>query len=159
MSSERRITVTVNGEVYERTVAVNRTLLEFLRDYLFLTGAKEGCNEGECGACTVLIDGKPMNSCLVLAVEADRKSILTVEGLRQNGKLHPLQEAFAELGAVQCGYCIPGTLLSAAALLERYPEPTDEQIRRGIEGNICRCAGYARIADSIKAAAKAMQAK
>jgi len=157
--SERKITVTVNGEEYERTVPVNRTLLEFFRDDLFLTGTKEGCNEGECGACTVLLDGSPVNSCLVLAVEADGKKVLTVEGLAQNGKLHPVQEAFAELGAVQCGYCIPGTLLSAIAVLDRYQNPTDDQIRRGIEGNICRCAGYARIAAAISSAAKMMPQK
>jgi carbon-monoxide dehydrogenase small subunit len=156
MSDERRIVVKVNDEFYERTVAVNRTLLEFLRDDLFLTGTKEGCNEGECGACTVLVDGKPLNACLVLAAEVDNKTVLTVEGLKQNGKLHPFQSAFVELGAVQCGYCTPGVLMSAVALLERYPAPTDEQIRRGIEGNICRCAGYARIAESIKAAANMM---
>ena len=150
--TERYITVTVNDETYSCTVAVNRTLLEFIREELYLTGTKEGCNEGECGACTVLLDGKPVNSCLVLAVEADGKSVLTVEGLAKNDELHLLQQKFAELGAVQCGYCIPGTLMSALAILERYPNPTDDQIRRGIEGNICRCGGYNRIVEAIKAA-------
>ena len=150
--TERYITVTVNDEIYRRVVAVNRTLLEFIREELNLTGTKEGCNEGECGACTVLLDGKPVNSCLVLAVEADGKAVLTVEGLAKNGELHPLQQEFAELGAVQCGYCIPGTLMSAFAIIKRYPNPTDDQIRRGIEGNICRCAGYTRIVEAIKAA-------
>jgi len=125
-----------------------------LREDLYLTGTKEGCNEGECGACTVLLDYKPVNSCLVLAVEADGKSVTTVEGLARNGKLHPVQAAFAELGAVQCGYCIPGTLISAVALLKRFPNPTDQEIRRGIEGNMCRCGGYASIVEAIKAAAE-----
>ena len=128
--------------------------MEFLREDLYLTGTKEGCNEGECGACTVLLDYKPVNSCLVLAVEADGKSVTTVEGLARNGKLHPVQAAFAELGAVQCGYCIPGTLISAVALLKRFPNPTDQEIRRGIEGNMCRCGGYTRIVEAIKAAAE-----
>ena len=154
MTTKRTITVTVNGDVYTRSVAVNRTLLEFLRYELCLTGTKEGCNEGECGACTVLAEGKPVNSCLILAVETDGMRILTVEGLTKNGKLQPLQEAFTEFGAVQCGYCIPGMLMSATAILSRYPDPTDRQILRGIEGNICRCAGYTRIAKAIKAAAK-----
>ena len=150
----KNITVTVNGEIFSKTAAVNRTLLEFLREDLCLTGTKEGCNEGECGACTVLLDDKPVNSCLVPAVEADGKSVTTVEGLARNGKLHPVQDAFVELGAVQCGYCIPGTLMSAVALLRRFPNPTDEEIRRGIAGNMCRCGGYTRIAEAIKAAAK-----
>jgi len=153
---ERYITVTVNGEEHRRMVATNLTLLEFLRDELFLKGTKEGCNEGECGACTVLLDGRPVNSCLVLAAEADGKTVMTVEGLAQNGRLHPLQEAFAELGAVQCGYCIPGMLMTAVAIIERHPTPTDAEIHKGIEGNLCRCAGYARIAHAIKVAAEAM---
>jgi carbon-monoxide dehydrogenase small subunit len=152
--SERRIRVTVNGEEYVRYVAEHRTLLEFLREDLYLTGVKEGCNEGECGACTVLLDGLPVNSCLVLAAETDGRRVLTVEGMQKDGRLHPLQETFIEYGAVQCGYCTPGVLLSAAALLDRYPEPTEEQIRRGIEGNICRCAGYPRMVEAILAAAK-----
>ena len=155
--SLKTITVTVNGEAYERTVAMNRTLLDFLRNELYLTGTKEGCNEGECGACTVLLDDKPVNSCMVLAVEAHNKEVLTVEGLAKDGELHPLQKALIDAGAVQCGYCIPGILMSAVALLDRYPNPTREQIRRGIEGNICRCGGYEKIIDAIGCAAAAMK--
>ena len=153
----RTITVNVNGEEFERSVAVNSTLLDFLRNGLYLTGTKEGCNEGECGACTVLLDDKPVNSCLVLAVEADKKEVRTVEGLSEGADLSLIQQAFINAGAVQCGYCIPGTLMSAVALLHRYPDPTREQIRRGIEGNICRCAGYERIVDAIQAAAATMK--
>ena len=135
------IHVTVNDEAYTRTAPVNMTLLQFLREELHLTGTKEGCDEGECGACTVLVDGHPMNSCLVLAAELDGRRVLTVEGLAQDGRLHPLQEAFLEVGAVQCGYCTPGMLLSGIALLDLYPHPTREQIRKEMEGNICRCTG------------------
>ena len=135
------------------------TLLQFLREELHLTGTKEGCDEGECGACTVLVDGHPMNSCLVLVAELDGKHVLTVEGLAQDGRLHPLQEAFLEVGAVQCGYCTPGMLLSGIALLNLYPHPTREQIRKEMEGNICRCTGYARIADAIQLAAERINGK
>ena len=137
------VRVTVNGETYEKTVPCHQTLLRFLREDLFLTSVKEGCNEGECGACTVLLDGRPVNSCLVLA---------------QDGRLHPLQEAFIEAGAVQCGYCTPGMLISGIALLNRYPHPTREQIRKEMEGNICRCTGYTRIADGVLLAVEKMDA-
>ena len=153
------IEVTVNGEVYKKTVPVNQTLLRFLREDLFLKSVKEGCDEGECGACTVIVDGEPVNSCLVLAAELDGKSVLTAEGLAQDGKLHPLQEAFLEAGAVQCGYCTPGMLMSAVALLSTYPHPTRDQIRKEMEGNICRCTGYARIADAILLAVDKMDAQ
>ena len=153
------IEVTVNGEVIRREVPVNRTLLRFLREDLFLNSIKEGCNEGECGACTVIVDGEPVNSCLVLAAEMNGKSVLTAEGLAKDGQLHPLQEAFLEAGAVQCGYCTPGMLMSAVALLNTYPHPTREQIRKEMEGNICRCTGYARIADAILLAVDKMDAK
>ena len=143
------IQVTVNGEAFCKTVGVNMTLLEFLREELHLTGTKLGCNEGECGACTVLVDGKPVNSCLMLAVEADGAEIFTVEGLAKDGTLHPLQEAFIEAGAVQCGFCTPGMLMSAKALLDKYPKPTAQQIRKELEGNICRCTGYDRIVKAI----------
>lgn len=151
---EITIHVCVNDEEYIRTVPSNRTLLEFLREDLHLTGTKEGCDEGECGACTVLVDGHPMNSCLVLAAEADGRQVLTVEGLARDGRLHPLQEAFLEVGAVQCGYCTPGMLLSAIALLNLYPHPTRERIRKEMEGNICRCTGYERIIDAVMLAAE-----
>ena len=153
------IEVTVNGEVIRREVPVNRTLLRFLREDLFLNSIKEGCNEGECGACTVIVDGEPVNSCLVLAAEMNGKSVLTAEGLAKDGQLHPLQEAFLEAGAVQCGYCTPGMLMSAVALLNTYPHPTREQIRKEMEGNICRCTGYTRIADAILLAVDKMDAK
>jgi len=147
------IELKVNGEAYEVAIEPRRTLLEVLREDLGFTGTKQGCNEGECGACTVLIDGEPVNSCLVLAVEAQDKDILTIEGLADGQKLHPLQEAFVEHGAFQCGFCTPGMILSAKALLDRNPQPTEEEIRRGISGNLCRCTGYVKIIEAIKAAA------
>ena len=152
------IEVTVNGELYRKTVPVNKTLLRFLREDLFLNSIKEGCNEGECGACTVIVDGHPVNSCLVLAAEMNGKSVLTAEGLAGDGQLHPLQEAFLEAGAVQCGYCTPGMLMSAVALLNLYPHPTRAQIRKEMEGNICRCTGYDRIADAMLLVAEKMAA-
>ena len=154
---EKKISFTINGMKLNRTVAVHRTLVELLRDGLGLTGTKEGCDEGECGACTVLLNGKPVNSCLTLAVEADGAEILTVEGLSVNGELHPLQQAFLDVGAVQCGFCTPGMLLSAKAVLDAYKNPTEDQIRTGIEGNICRCTGYDRIVQAIQLAAERMK--
>jgi carbon-monoxide dehydrogenase small subunit len=156
--SEKTITLTVNGEKVTKTVRVNETLVEFIRNDLFLMGTKEGCDEGECGACTVLLDGKPVSSCLMLAEEADGHDILTIEGMSKDGRLHPIQEAFVEIGAVQCGYCIPGMILAAKAVLDEFPDPTDEQIRTGIEGNLCRCTGYNRIVDGILLAAKKINA-
>jgi carbon-monoxide dehydrogenase small subunit len=149
---KKTITVTVNGRKHRRVVEVNRTLVEFIRGDLCLTGTKEGCDEGECGACTVLFDGEPVNSCLVLAVEADGHDILTVEGLAADGVLHPLQEAFISAGAIQCGYCTPGMLMTAKAVLDEFPHPTEAEIRKGIEGNLCRCTGYNRIIRAIKLA-------
>jgi len=151
----RTIQLTVNGEVYERTVPVNQTLLQFLREDLGLTGAKEGCNEGECGACTVIMNGKPVNSCLVLAYEAEGSTVLTVEGLAKEGQLHPLQQAFLDEGAVQCGYCTPGMLLTAKAILDEYPDPSEAQIRKMMEGNLCRCTGYTRIVKTVRKVAEA----
>ena len=153
------IHVTVNDEAYIRTVPVNMTLLQFLREELHLTGTKEGCDEGECGACTILLNGSPVNSCIVPAMKADGSSIITIEGLAQDGRLHPLQEAFLEAGAVQCGFCTPGMLLSAKALLEIYNHPTDAQIRKEMEGNICRCTGYERIVKAIGAASEKIYGK
>ena len=150
------IHVTVNGVPYEKSVPCNQTLLRFLREDLFLTSVKEGCDEGECGACTVLLDGRPVNSCLVLAAELDGREVLTAEGLAEDGRLHPLQDAFIEAGAVQCGYCTPGMLISGIALLNLYPHPTREQIRKEMEGNICRCTGYTRIADAVLLAVEKM---
>ncbi len=158
MNLKQEITLTVNGEPHTLTVKVNHTLLDVLRNDLGLTGTKEGCGEGDCGACTVLLQGKPVNACLVLAVEANGKAITTIEGLAHDGELHPLQKAFIEQGAVQCGFCSPGMLLTAQALLDENPTPTEEEIRMGIAGNLCRCTGYVRIVKAIQAVATA-QAK
>ncbi len=155
---EKDICVTVNGKQYKKTVPCNKTLLRFLREDLYLQSVKEGCNEGECGACTVIMDGYPVNSCLVLAAELDGKTILTTEGLADDKRLHPLQEAFLEAAAVQCGYCTPGMLMSGIALLNLYPHPTRQQIRKEMEGNICRCTGYERIADAVLLAVEKMDA-
>jgi carbon-monoxide dehydrogenase small subunit len=151
---KRSIQLKVNGDYYETVVDDRRTLLEVLRESLGLTGAKKGCDEGECGACTVLIDGKAVLSCLVLAVEVQGKEITTIEGLAQGGKLHPIQEAFVEYGAVQCGFCTSGMIMSAKALLDKNPKPTKEEIKTAIAGNLCRCTGYIKIIEAIQAAAK-----
>ena len=148
------ITLTVNGQVEELLVPSNMTLLHALRDKMGYTGTKNGCEAGECGACTVLVDGEPVNSCLVLAVELDGREVTTVEGLAQNSKLTPLQEQFAELNAVQCGYCTPGVLMSATALLNRNPHPSEDDIKEAMVGNLCRCTGYQRIIDAIIAASR-----
>ena len=149
----------VNNKNYNVTVEAGTPLLWVLRDNLNLTGTKRGCDNGECGACTVLIDGEPVNSCLVLAVDVDGKDILTVEGLAKDGKLHPLQEAFIEEGAVQCGFCTPGMLLSSKALLDRIPEPTEQDIKAAIAGNLCRCTGYTKIIKAIQSAARKINGK
>ncbi len=149
------IHLTVNGEAYDVPVKPKDTLLDVLRDKLGLTGTKEGCNEGDCGACTVLMDDRPVNSCLVLAVEADGHSFTTIEGVEQGGKLDRLQEEFINQAAVQCGYCSPGMILSGKALLMRNPHPTEREVREAIGGNLCRCTGYVRIVKAILAAAEA----
>jgi aerobic carbon-monoxide dehydrogenase small subunit len=150
----QQITITVNDLVEVVDVPQNITLLQMLRENLSLTGTKNGCTAGECGACTVLLNGEPVNSCMVLAVECDGAKITTVEGLAKDGKLSNLQDAIIKSGGVQCGFCTPGMLISASALLERNPHPTDQEIRRAIVGNLCRCTGYVRIVDAIKEAAK-----
>ena len=150
--SSRTITVEVNGTSYEREVEARRLLIHFLRDDLDLTGSHVGCDTGNCGACSVLVDGVLLKSCMMLAVQADGASIRTVEGLGSDGELDPLQQAFSDYHALQCGYCTPGMLMSATYLLERNPSPTEEEIRRGIQGNICRCTGYWNIFEAIKAA-------
>ena len=147
------ITVTVNGAEERLDLPPNMTLLQMLREKLALTGTKNGCEAGECGACTVLVDGEPVNSCMMLAVETDGHEVLTVEGLALEGQLSPLQQAFVEHNAVQCGYCTPGMLMSAHALLVRNPDPTEEQIKQALVGNLCRCTGYVRIIRAIRAAA------
>lgn len=148
------ITLTVNGETEVVGVPSQMTLLEMLRQKLVLTGTKNGCAAGECGACTVLLNGEPVNSCMVLAVECDGTHITTVEGLSQNGQLDPIQDAMMEQGGVQCGFCTPGVLISARALLNRTPAPTDFEIKDALVGNLCRCTGYLRIIDAVKEAAK-----
>ena len=148
------ITVTVNSSTERLDVHANLTLLQLLREKLALTGTKNGCEAGECGACTVLVDGEPMNSCMVLAVEVNGREVLTIEGLAPEGKLSPLQKAFVEHNAVQCGFCTPGMLMSAHALLKRNPDPTEEEIKQALVGNLCRCTGYVRIIRAIKAAAE-----
>jgi carbon-monoxide dehydrogenase small subunit len=147
------IGLTVNGDPYRVSVRPNQTLLDVLRDGLGLTGTKRGCDQGECGACTVHLDGRAVNACLVLAIDADGSEVTTIEGLARRGELHPLQKAFLEEGAVQCGYCTPGMILQAAAFLRQNPAPTTAQIRTGMAGNLCRCTGYAKIVRAIAAAA------
>lgn len=146
-----KIEFTLNGKDYSMEVEEDSRLLDFLRDELGLTGTKEGCGEGECGACTVIIDGRAVNSCLVLTPEIDGCRVLTVEGLEENGELHPLQTSFIENGAVQCGFCTPGMLMSAKALLDETSNPTEADIKEAIEGNLCRCTGYYNILKAIRA--------
>lgn len=152
--SLHRINILVNGENEQVDVPSNMTLLTMLREKLALTGTKNGCAAGECGACTVMMDGEPVNSCMVLAVECEGSSITTVEGLAKEGKLTSLQNLMIEKGGVQCGFCTPGMLISAHALLERNPNPTEDEIREAIAGNLCRCTGYAPIVDAIKEASQ-----
>lgn len=159
MGERRSITLVINGQARELDVAVHHTLLEVLREEVQLTGTKECCVVGECGACTVLVDGRSVNSCLMLAVEADGTDVLTVEGLAVDGELDPLQTAFLDQSAAQCGFCIPGQLMSATALLERMDDPSDEQIREALAGNLCRCAGYEQIFAAVRQAARARQAQ
>jgi carbon-monoxide dehydrogenase small subunit len=151
--------MTVNGESVEVAIEPSAMLLNVLREELGLTGAKEACSVGDCGACTVLLDGTAVNSCITPAMKAMNRDVLTVEGLGRPGELHPIQEAFVEHGAVQCGYCTPGMILSAKALLDKNPSPTEEEVRVGISGNLCRCTGYVKIVEAILAAAERMRAR
>jgi len=151
------ITLRVNGIKYAVDVKPQRTLVEVLRETLGLTGTKKSCNEGECGACTVLMDGKPVASCLVLAIDAQGKEILTIEGLSEGENLHPIQEAFLKHGGIQCGFCTPGMVMSAKAFLDEHPKPTQTEVRQAISGNLCRCTGYQQIVDSIMAGSKMMK--
>jgi carbon-monoxide dehydrogenase small subunit len=149
---------TLNGHEVSVEVESNKMLLQVIREKFELTGTKEGCGQGECGACTVLVDGIPVNSCLFPAFEVQGKSVTTIEGLvREGNVLHPVQQAFAEKGAIQCGFCSPGMIISAKALLDEVPNPTEEQIRRAISGNLCRCTGYVQIVDAIKEAGKLLR--
>jgi carbon-monoxide dehydrogenase small subunit len=152
-----RLNLTVNGEAHEILFAPYKTLLEVLREELALTGTKHGCELGECGACAVLVDGEPQLSCLVLALECGGRAIDTVEGLGRGSDLHPLQAAFADLGAAQCGYCTPGILMTAKALLDKEPQPSRERIKEAVSGNLCRCTGYQQIFEAIEEAARRME--
>lgn len=155
---KQTVRFTLNGEPLSVEIEPHLTLLRLLRDQLSLRGTKEGCGMGECGACTVLVEGKTVNSCIFPALEVDGKSVVTIEGISDpNGDLHPIQRAFIEHGAVQCGFCSPGMILSAKALLEEKPEPTEDEIRKAIAGNLCRCTGYLQIIEAIMAASEALK--
>ena len=149
-----QINLTINGESEQVTVPSNMTLMHMLRESLALTGTKNGCSAGECGACTVLLNGEPVNSCMVLAVECNGADIVTVEGLAGDHQLDPIQEAMIEAGGVQCGFCTPGMLISSRALLNRCPDPSEDEIREALVGNLCRCTGYVRIIEAVKVAAR-----
>ena len=153
----RIINLMVNGEKCQVIVEPAESLLDVLRVKLNKTGTKKGCNEGDCGACTVIMNGRPVNACLVLAFEADNADILTIEGLADNAQLHPLQESLIKYGGLQCGFCTPGMIMIAKALLDRNPNPTEEEIRKAVAGNICRCTGYVKIVQSISEAAKLLR--
>ena len=152
-----KIRLTVNGKPVEREVDAETRLLDLLREDLHLTGTKEGCGEGECGACTVLIDGRPVNSCLVLAPQVDGAEVVTIEELADGDRLHPIQQAFVDAGAVQCGFCTPGFIMSTYALLRDVPDPTDDEILSALEGNLCRCTGYGKIVEAVRLAADRMR--
>jgi len=156
--TNHRISLIINGEYEQVDVPSNMTLLQMLREKLAQTGTKNGCMAGECGACTVILDGEPVNSCMVLAVECDGTNVVTVEGLAKDGVLDPVQQAIIDHGGVQCGFCTPGMLISSRALLDRNPNPTEEEIREALVGNLCRCTGYLRIVDAVKDAASRQQA-
>jgi carbon-monoxide dehydrogenase small subunit len=150
-SSRRLISLKINGQEYEVAVAPNRTLLELLREDLMLTGTKEGCDDGVCGACTVLLDGLPVRSCLLLALEVENREVTTIEGLASHEKLHPIQQSFVDHGAIQCGYCTPGMVLTAKSLLDQNQAPSEHDIKVAISGNFCRCTGYNKIVTAIGA--------
>lgn len=157
MAKKTQVTATINGETVEFLCEPRQSLLEVLRENLRLTGAKEGCNNGNCGACTVIMDGQPVNSCLVLGVEAEGCTIQTVESLADHGHLHPLQQCFLEGAALQCGVCTPGFLVAAKALLDKHPNPTEHDIRFNLANNLCRCTGYDKIVKAVQSAAKQLQ--
>jgi len=154
---KQEIRLQVNGDFYDVFVKPSETLLDVLRDKLGLMGTKKSCDVGDCGACTVLLDGEPVTSCLTLAVSARGKAITTIEGVAEGQNLHPIQKAFVEHGAIQCGYCTPGMIMTAKAFLEENPDPTEEGIKEAISGNLCRCTGYVKIIEAIKAAAQIIQ--
>lgn len=146
---KHKIRLTINDELYEVSVEPYKTLIDIIRDDIGLTGTKKGCGTGDCGSCTIILDGKPVNSCLILGVEVDGSNILTIEGLRKGEELHPIQKAFIEHGAIQCGYCTPGMIISAKALLDNFPNPTEDQVKTALSGNLCRCTGYKKIIEAI----------
>ena len=154
MVEKYQIRTTVNGQEYSLLIDLKKTLLEILRDDLNLTGTKKGCDEGECGACSVILNGKVVNSCLVLAVEADKAEVLTIEGIHRDGDLHPIQKSFVDSGAVQCGFCTPGMILTTKAMLDEMPDPSEENIKHYLAGNLCRCTGYSKIIDAVNVAIK-----
>lgn len=154
--SQHHVQVTINGKAYEADIEARLLLVHFLRENLNMTGTHIGCDTTSCGVCTVLFNGRPVKSCTVLAVQADGAEVRTVEGLAQNGKLHPVQEAFHEKHGLQCGYCTPGMMMTSVALLERNPRPTEDEIRQGISGNLCRCTGYTNIVKAVQYAAEKM---
>jgi carbon-monoxide dehydrogenase small subunit len=157
MTRSRKLRLTINSRKVNSPVSPNETLAEFLRTRLGLTGTKEGCDTGDCGACTVIFNGKAVNSCLVLAVETEGGNVTTIEGLSSDGELHPLQQAFIDNGTVQCGFCMPGMIMGAKALLDENPHPSQEEIRLGLAGNLCRCTGYVSIVKAVTAAAKELR--
>lgn len=152
-----KIDCIINGQRVERDIEPDMRLLDFIRETLHLTGTKEGCGEGECGACTVLMDGKAIHSCLVLAMQADGAKIVTIEGLAEGHALHPIQQAYVDAGAVQCGFCTPGFIMATFALLQDTPDPSEEEILAGLEGNLCRCTGYAKIVEAVKLSASRLR--
>lgn len=154
---EQVIELRVNGQIYEIEIKPWRTLIEVLRDQLGLMGTKKSCDEGHCGACTVMIDGQAVNSCLMLAIEAQGKDIVTIEGLSERGHLHPIQEAFMTHGAVQCGFCTPGMIMATKAFLDHHPNPSEEEIKKALAGHLCRCTGYVQIIEAVRAAADKMR--
>ena len=154
-----QIRLKVNGFEYDILAKPNRTLLDVLRDEIGLTGTKKACGKGECGACTVIMDGEAILSCLVLAIQAQGKDILTIEGLSKEGKLDPLQDAFVKYGAIQCGFCTPGMIMTSRALLNKTPQPSEEEIKRGLSGNLCRCTGYVKIIEAVKNASAMEESK
>jgi carbon-monoxide dehydrogenase small subunit len=152
-----QLNITVNGKEYELQIEPSDTLLNVIRENLGLTGVKEGCGIGECGACTVIVDGLTVNTCLMLAIEAQGSRITTIEGLAEVEKVHPIQQAFMDVGGLQCGFCTPGMILSTKALLDANENPTEEEIKKGLEGNFCRCSGYTKIIESVRAAARRLR--
>ncbi len=156
---KQRLTLKVNGRTEELLIEPHKTLLQVLREDLGLTGAKHGCGVGDCGSCTVLLDGEPVNSCLVLALQVDGREVTTIEGLAQDGKLHPVQDAFIDHGAIQCGFCSPGMILTSKALLDANPHPDHKEIRKAISGNLCRCTGYQKIVEAVEDAAQRLSGR